>query len=175
MNLTSDKAIRDMIFSQFYLESLTLSIQIRISGDYILSRFQNGGCSLIPTPFSRQSRTPNLCHFYLDYRFLFQYRIPCQERRTKKDGKDTLFSSAYFKALTKKSGRIAGSSPKDAMMSLKVTKEAVPFAQTAKVNGSFFTSVLNTVPDFKVWSPLALNVWEFPSVQQENLWSKVRK
>lgn len=60
--------------------------------------------------------------------FFFQYRIPCQERRTKKDGKDTLFSSAYFKALTKKSGRIAGSSPKDAMMSLKVTKEAVPFA-----------------------------------------------
>lgn len=93
----------------------------------------------------------------------------------KKMEKNSLFSSSYFKALTKKSGRIAGSSPKDAMMSLKVTEEAVPFAQTAKVNGSFFTSVLNTVPDFKVWSPLALKVWEFPSVQQENLWSKGRK
>ena len=46
----------------------------------------------------------------------------------KENGKTSLFSSAYFKALTKKSGTIAGSSPKDAMMSLKVTDEAVAFA-----------------------------------------------
>lgn len=65
---------------------------------------------------------------FLEYRFLSQYRIPCQERRIKENEKNSLFSSAYFKALTKKSGTIAGSSPKDAMMSLKVTDEAVAFA-----------------------------------------------
>ena len=33
----------------------------------------------ISAPFSRQSRNPNLCHLYLGYRFLSQYRIPCQD------------------------------------------------------------------------------------------------
>ena len=82
---------------------------------------------LFPLPL-HDNLAPRISVIYLEYRFLSQYRIPCQEHRIKENGKTSLFSSSYFKALTKKSGRIAGSSPKDAMMSLKVTEEAVPFA-----------------------------------------------
>ena len=36
-----------------------------------------GSWSCIPAPFSRDSRVPNFCHGYPEYRFLSQFPIPC--------------------------------------------------------------------------------------------------
>lgn len=50
------------------------------------------------------------------------------------------------------------------MMSLKVTVGAEPLAYAFPLITSFFTSVSNIVPDLMLCWPLALNVWELPSV-----------
>ena len=61
-------------------------------------------------------------------------RFLCGERET------------YFSALTKKSGKMLMSRPKETIISMNVAESALPVAYTPPLYTSFFTSVLNKVP-----------------------------
>ena len=72
------------------------------------------------------------------------------QERVNQRTKTNFATATYFRALTKKSGKLEGFTPNEVNISPNVAEAAVPLAYTDPVTTSFHTSVANTFPVLSV-------------------------